>query len=1058
MTSLERFRAYLSEIELRLKWRSQARGAALFAFALLAATVALSLVADHFAFSGTAAFWSRLVLFLAAGCAAAFGLGIPALLPRRGQAARLLERTAAGLEQRALTLDQAPDSNPFAELLAQEALARAASMPPRSLVSSRILGGLAGSALAGVAVLIWLTLAGPGSLGYGAHLLWAGAPRTGEGPLYQLAVKPGDAKVRRGGDLAVEALLSGFETPLVSLRARRAGSAQWETLRMEPRPGGRGFAFLFSGLASDVEYQVEAGRLRSPAYRLSVVDLPGVKSIRATYHYPAWLGLRPVAQEQGGDLRAVEGSEADVLIETTQPLPAGVLVLDDGARIALSSVRGNLLQARVPIRRDGAYYVAAIDDGTPLRLSQDYFIEAQPEKPPRIRISRPGRDTRVSPIEEVTVEVEASDDFGLHQVELKYSVNGGPEQTVPVLKQPGAKDARGGTLIALEEFKLAPGDVVAMHAAAAGARATSRTDMMFLEAQPFEKEFQQSQSAGGGGGEMGERQNEISRRQKEIIAATFNHVRAPKPKAQASEEAAFLGGMQQKLSEQAKSLAQRMRSRDLTGTNEEFQRFAREMDEASRDMLEAAAPIKARQWKDALPPEQRALQHLLRAESIFRQIQVAFEQQQGGGGGGGGQMRDLESLFDLELDTGKNQYETAQNAGGGQQKEKEVDEALKKLEELARRQQDLAQQQQKGKQQQFEQRWAQEMLRREAEDLRRRMEQMESGAQQSQGSSSQQRDQRMGRAGQQLERALEDMRRAQSQSTQGASENARRAAERIEEAGRDLRGMRRQQSGERLDEIARRAAELADKQKRFEQQLNQAYPPNSQPRAAGAQAEAMAKEKEAMQRDWQTLEQRMRETARSLESSRKGAASKLREALGEAQQNELGVRLKLGAEWMRRGLAPYIGSREKAVTQILDQLNRQANQAREMAGQGDPGQQQAREQAERGLSRIERLREQLQGGGGDAVRQLRQFRDGAGEETRAGVDRILRQIEGIDPKLLEGRIQSQVLPQLEQIELKLRRQLEDSSGGQVRSGAQPQAPAGYGEAVAEYFRRLSQGK
>jgi len=48
------------------------------------------------------------------------------------------------------------------------------------------------------------------------------------------------------------------------------------------------------------------------------------------------------------------------------------------------------------------------------------------------------------------------------------------------------------------------------------------------------------------------------------------------------------------------------------------------------------------------------------AESTFRQIQVAFGQRGGGGGGGGGGSagRDLASLFDLEMDTEKNQYET----------------------------------------------------------------------------------------------------------------------------------------------------------------------------------------------------------------------------------------------------------------------------------------------------------------------------------------------------------------------------------------------------------------
>ena len=43
---------------------------------------------------------------------------------------------------------------------------------------------------------------------------------------------------------------------------------------------------------------------------------------------------------------------------------------------------------------------------------------------------------------------------------------------------------------------------------------------------------------------------------------------------------------------------------------------------------------------EALPPEQKALLHLLRAEATRRQIQVAFGNR-GGGGGGGGAGRDL---------------------------------------------------------------------------------------------------------------------------------------------------------------------------------------------------------------------------------------------------------------------------------------------------------------------------------------------------------------------------------------------------------------------------------
>ena len=88
--------------------------------------------------------------------------------------------------------------------------------------------------------------------------------------------------------------------------------------------------------------------------------------------------------------------------------------------------------------------------------------------------------------------------------------------------------------------------------------------------------------------------------------------------------------------------------------------------------------LKPGKWHDALPIEQKALQSILRAESMFRDIQIAFGQR-GGGGGGGGAQRDLARMFDLELDTSKNQYETGQQDQQQQQsdQQKAVDEALK---------------------------------------------------------------------------------------------------------------------------------------------------------------------------------------------------------------------------------------------------------------------------------------------------------------------------------------------------------------------------------------------
>ena len=140
-----------------------------------------------------------------------------------------------------------------------------------------------------------------------------------------------------------------------------------------------------------------------------------------------------------------------------------------------------------------------------------------------MKISHPGKDPKVSPIEEVPVTVEAADDFGLEGMDLHYSVNGGPDQMVPLLKPKDVKEAQGKTQLSMENFKLVPGDVVAFYATARDANTTSRSEIIFAQAEPFDFKFSQSQQAGGGGGGVkGNQQNDISERQKQIIAATWN--------------------------------------------------------------------------------------------------------------------------------------------------------------------------------------------------------------------------------------------------------------------------------------------------------------------------------------------------------------------------------------------------------------------------------------------------------------------------------------------------------------------------------------------------------
>ena len=222
--------------------------------------------------------------------------------------------------------------------------------------------------------------------------------------------------------------------------------------------------------------------------------------------------------------------------------------------------------------------------------------------------------------------VDAKDDFGLKEVDAALFRERRPGEDRSDAQAGGAKNSSGSTTIALEDFKVVPGDVVSLYATAKDARKTVNTDMFFIEAQPFERNYTQSQQDGGGGGGGGgdEEQNQISQRQKEIITATWNQMKGQGARGTDAENAAFLASVQSKLRDQAKSLADRMKARQLEGAGDSFKSFVTDMEQAVAAMGPASDKLKIAKWQDALPSEQKALQYLLRAEATFRDIQVAF--------------------------------------------------------------------------------------------------------------------------------------------------------------------------------------------------------------------------------------------------------------------------------------------------------------------------------------------------------------------------------------------------------------------------------------------------
>jgi hypothetical protein len=326
MNTREQLNGYLRALEMRLRWMAVSKGAAITAGVALGATLALVLITNALAFSPESLTIARVALFLALAVALAYALVIPLMRLNQRRTAGRAEVVFPQFQERLLTyVERQQSADPMLELLAADTNSVAKQTQPENVAPPKSIFAFFTGAGAAGAILVWLILAGPGFLGFGANLLWAGAPKSGVGAsYYDIQVSPGNKLVRRRDDVPITATLSGFQAPEVRLFTRFKSSTKWETVNMLPRASSSAYEFNFAALSEPLEYYVEAGGVKSKTYKLDVIDLPAITHVKTTYHLPSWLGEPDRIEDPSGDLRAVIGTVAEVAIQTDKPLQNGV--------------------------------------------------------------------------------------------------------------------------------------------------------------------------------------------------------------------------------------------------------------------------------------------------------------------------------------------------------------------------------------------------------------------------------------------------------------------------------------------------------------------------------------------------------------------------------------------------------------------------------------------------------------------------------------------------------------------------------------------------------------
>ena len=962
-------------------------------------------------------------------------------------------------------------------VLAHETASVAGDHSPSAVVPARRFVPWSLAAAGAIAGLAWLLVAAPTAWQLAGQRLFTGALFADGQP--RIVVQPGDAVVPRGSDVVVRATPWGFEPGAMRLHAAFAGGSGWERADMSPA-GGDASEFVLVAVTEPVEYYVSAGSLNSARFRVDVADLPAVETLALDVTWPEWTGVSPTRQFEG-DVAGVAGTRVAVEAAADLPLTGAHLVRDGVARAM--EVAGRVGTAGFEIDRAGAWHLAVAHQGALVRITEEFAIDLAVDTPPEIEFVFPGRDRSVTSIEELALRFRARDDFGVEGLALHYSVNGGAAVQHELLAERDT-EVEGGTLLMFEDLStpegapegapagataraMRPGDVVSFFAEARDREQSTRSALYFADVRPFDRRYRERQSQGGGGG--GGQGIDIAARQRDIVTATWNLILerdrgervgeepsagereglAPRTK-KIADRTDVLALLQERLMEQIDTLVARSEGRGLSASAE-IDVFVTELAQAREYMVPAAERLAAHALDEALPLEQKALQHALAAEAGLREMNVSLASESTGSGGG--MDRSLSELIDLEMDPERNRYEMPR-APGGQEQGAEDHAEWERLAELARRQEALARS--AGGQQMPVSRWRQERLRREVEEMRQRLAQAGGG--------------RTGRIDDAIER-LGEARDAIDDSLEGRGDprQQERIADALREAAERLRDAGRQRSVEAIEEARRDVARLVRTQQGINERLQtlqdesldasrrgQRTPNGLRNRAAAAlDAATDANRKRRMREDFGEIVRRLEELRPSL-PEREGAS--LERALDDVSDARLVERMAAAAEVFDRGRPLFLIGQEEYVEEALGRFgDRLGRLAARLAARADG------EPPEPGLARAQELRRSLeQAAAGEDARAMEQVARavtvmelevlGPDDAPDLSPDRARYRALGTSDANAE-RLYRMTIDRLDRLEVALAR-----SGRTGIRAEEPRDDAYDSEEVARYFRTLSCGR
>ncbi|RKU36253.1 hypothetical protein C6496_14090 [Candidatus Poribacteria bacterium] len=750
--------------------------------------------------------------------------------------------------------------------------------------------GIAVAALAGCAL---LALIFPTELNTSLNRLLSPWEKTEPVFTTKLTVEPGNVRILRGRSLAINLEVTGKAADKARLVYTKVNPAtdtepqRQEIDMVQIEDEKRKFGYELFNINENMEYYVTANGAESERYTVEVFDMPKVTAIEIAYTYPEYTRLKPIIQQGDGNIRAVAGSQAEVRITTNKAIESGTLTVNaqDPAPMVIFDAR--TLTTPLDVLNDGKYTVKLLCvDGFNNQTPIEYTITAIPDEPPEVVIKEPGRDIKATKLEEVRILAEATDDYGVEEITLMYSIGSGEAQELPMetVEVKAEKIISGAYVFYLEELDVEPGELISYYAQATDNNTrtgpgTSTSELYFIEVRPFNERYMQMDAAEGQQNPEGLPFPNLIADQRTIIKKTWKHIHSrPSPTTEDYQSSVKQIGKEQ---EQLKDKTQRVTdelSMSMRDANVDPEMLMN-LEGAIGKMGEASDELFAIKPKEALPHEQDALELLTKA--MMELDKVLTQMRSNGSQAAADNIEmDMEDLQDA-IEQDQNELDE-QMREGTQELLDQARDMLSQQEQLTEQSQQLAREGQPSRREMQQNSQQEGQLAGQAQQMAEQAQQMGQSVGQGAGNNT---GQRMVQAGEALGQASENMGAASEsmgagQPQMGAAKG-QKAEENLQQAIEELEKVAAQYTDQALDDVTESLDRLTAEQSEIREQTETLEEETRQDGISvedARNASELANQQRTLRRDLEQLQRNLSNLREALNENEPQAARNVADA------------------------------------------------------------------------------------------------------------------------------------------------------------------------------------